>query len=98
MTPKNTLRLFFALSTLLGMKSTPVYGAVQATPSSTDSKKVDFLKDVQLQIGALGLFGLRLGVVAGLQIVLSTGGELLDAFRAHMMIGESQAIRGNERS
>src|SRR6187402_22371 len=47
MTPKNTLRLFFALSTLLGMISTPVYGAVQATPSSTDSKKVDFLKDVQ---------------------------------------------------
>ena len=55
-------------------------------------------QDVQLEVGALGFFGLRLGVEAGLHVVLAAGGKLLDAFGAHVMIGEGQAVGGDERA
>ena len=56
------------------------------------------LKDVQLQVRALGLFGLRLCVEAGLEVILSARGELLDAFGAYVMVREGEAIRRHEGS
>ena len=58
----------------------------------------DTFQNVQLEIGAFGLFGLRLGVEAGLQEILAAGGKLLDALGAHVMIGESESVSGNERA
>ena len=58
----------------------------------------DSFQHVQLEIGALGLFGLRLGVEAGLQEILAADGKLLDALRAHVMIGEGESVGGNERA
>ena len=53
---------------------------------------------VQFEVRALRLFGLGLGVEAVLDVVVAVGRKLLDADRAHVMIGEGQAIGGDERS
>ena len=54
------------------------------------------MQDVQLEIGALGFFGVRFGVVAGLHVVLAAGGEIVDAFGGDVMVGEDEAVGRDE--
>src|SRR5580704_119923 len=53
---------------------------------------------IELQIWAFGLFRLRLGIEAGLDVVVALGRELLDASRAHMVVGEGQTVRRHKRA
>ena len=41
---------------------------------------------------------LRRGIVAGFHVILAAVGKLLNAFGADVMIGEGEAIRGDERT
>jgi hypothetical protein len=51
---------------------------------------------IEFEIGAFGLFGLSLGVEAGLDVVVAFGGKLLHASRPDVVIGEGQAVGRNE--
>ncbi len=53
---------------------------------------------VELQVGALRLFGLRLSIEAGFDVVVAFRGKLLDALRAHVMVGEGQSVGRHEGS
>ena len=51
---------------------------------------------VQFKVGALGFFRSRLGVEAGLHVVLAAGGKLMDAGGADVMVGEGEPVRRDE--
>ena len=53
---------------------------------------------VQFQVGAFRLFGLVLRVKAGFDVIMSARRQLLHALGADMVIGESETVRGNERT
>ena len=59
---------------------------------------VDADQHVQFKVGTLRFFRLRLGVKAGLHVVVAGGGEFPDAVGAHVMIGKCQPIGRHERT
>ncbi len=58
----------------------------------------DANQHIEFEIGALGFFLACFGVEAGLHVIGPGGGELLNAVRSYVVIGEGKAVGGDKRT
>ena len=57
----------------------------------------DRYQHIELEIGALDFFRVRLRIEAVLQVIVLLARSLLQCIRTHVMIGNAESVSGNER-